>query len=160
MAVSADAKGVVLECRQCGRKNRIPYDKLGERGQCGSCGADLPSLTEPVNVASEEAFVNLIQTASLPVVVDFWAPWCQPCLMVAPEIARVAASNAGRFVVAKVNTEDLQELAAKLVIQAIPTMAVYRGGREIARVTGARPARDIEAFVQRALRQAAEPQTP
>ncbi|MGC8668090.1 MAG: thioredoxin TrxC [Chthonomonadales bacterium] len=154
MAVTADSKGIIIPCPKCGKKNRIPYDKVHQRGQCGNCGADLPAPAEPVEIPTEEAFHNLVQSSALPVVVDFWAPWCGPCLVVAPEFARVAASNSGRFIVAKVNTEELQELAARFAIQAIPTMAVFAEGREIARVTGARPARDIEAFVQRTLRDA------
>lgn len=155
MALSADTRGVVVACTRCGKKNRIPFDRLHERGSCGSCGADLPAPAEPVEVPSDEAFQQLIHSSTLPVVVDFWAPWCGPCLAVAPEIARVAAANSGRVVVAKVNTEELQDLSVALGIQAIPTMAVFADGRELARVTGARPARDIEAFIQRTLRSTA-----
>jgi len=85
------------------------------------------------------------------VVVDFWAPWCGPCRMVAPEIARVAASRAGQWLVAKVNTEELPDLGARLRIQSIPMMAVFQNGREVSRTVGARPAAAIEEFVSTAV---------
>ena len=91
------------------------------------------------------------EAASLPVIVDFWAPWCGPCRMVAPELQRVAASNAGRYLIVKVNTDAVPELGERFRIRSIPTMAVFEGGREVARTSGARPAADIEAFVRQSL---------
>jgi thioredoxin 2 len=107
---------------------------------------------EPIEVPSVEAFDALVRGAGQPVVVDFWAPWCGPCRMVAPEIAKVAASNAGRFVVVKVNTDQLAELGERYRIRSIPTMAIFEGGRETARTTGAMPAPQIEAFVNGAVK--------
>ena len=97
------------------------------------------------------AFDALLRSSSLPVVVDFWAPWCGPCRMVAPELARVAANNAGRYLVVKVNTDEIPELGDRFGIRSIPTMAVFSNGREAARTSGARPAADIEAFVRQAV---------
>ena len=88
--------------------------------------------------------------SSLPVVVDYWAPWCAPCRMVTPELEKLAKSQAGRLVVAKVNTDALTDLGERFGIRSIPTLAVFVGGREAARLTGARPAREIEAFVAQA----------
>ena len=102
---------------------------------------------------SAAAFDALVQDSKLPVVVDFWAPWCGPCRMVAPELVKVAAANAGRFAVVKVNTDALPELGERYRIRSIPTMAVFAGGKEVARTTGARPAAQIEEFVRQAAAQ-------
>ena len=145
MALTADERGVVVACSSCGRRNRTPF---GASAKCGQCGAALPPPAEPVDVTSTASFDAMLAGVTLPVVVDFWAPWCGPCRMVAPEIARVASAHAGQWLVAKVNTENLPDLAERFGIQSIPTMAVFSGGREIGRALGARPAADIESFVQ------------
>src|SRR5689334_10521678 len=97
-----DDRGVVAPCPACGQKNRLPYNRLGEPGVCGRCKAALPPPAAPLDIDRAEVFDRLIGTASLPVVVDYWAPWCGPCRMVAPEMEKVAASNAGKLLVAKV----------------------------------------------------------
>jgi thioredoxin 2 len=105
---------------------------------------------EPVDVTASAQFDRLVFSASVPVVVDYWAPWCGPCRMVAPEMAKVAARNVGRLLVVKVNTDALPDLGERFGIRSIPTLAVFAGGREVTRTTGARPAADIERFVTEA----------
>ena len=148
--LETDVRGIVVPCAACGQKNRIAYGHLGDAARCGHCQQELPPLSAPVEIASTEDFDHLVSQASLPVVVDYWAPWCGPCRMVAPELAKVAARRAGRLVVVKVNTDELPDLGERFGIRSIPTMAVFAGGKEVARTTGARPAADIEAFVDQA----------
>jgi thioredoxin 2 len=128
--------------------NRVPY---GRRGKCGKCQAPIPAPADPLEIPSAAAFDALLQSATTPVVVDFWAPWCGPCRMVAPEVARVAADHAGEWLVVKVNTDALPELGNRFGIRSIPTMAIFSGGREVGRSSGARPAAQIEALVRQTL---------
>ena len=143
-----DEKGVVVACPSCGQRNRVPF---GREAKCGNCGTALAQPGEPIEVPSASAFDALVAASKLPVVVDFWAPWCGPCHMVAPEIERVAKQNAGRYVIVKVNTDAVPKLGDRFSIRSIPTMAVFQGGREVARTAGARPAAEIEAFVRQAV---------
>jgi thioredoxin 2 len=101
--------------------------------------------------ATDDDFDKIATHATLPVLVDLWAPWCGPCRMVAPEVAKVAARQAGKLLIVKVNTDEVEELGLRLGIRSIPTMAVFNAGREVARTAGARPAADIEAFVSNAI---------
>jgi thioredoxin 2 len=146
-----DERGLITECPQCGRANRLAYERLGQPARCHDCQTELPSPTAPFEVDDAAGFAALTSRSSLPVLVDFWAPWCGPCKMVAPELVKVAQAGAGRWVVAKVNTEDLPALGSQHGIRSIPTMVLFKGGREVARQSGAMPAAAIQQFITSAL---------
>ena len=147
-----DSKGVVVACPSCGQRNRLAFEKLGAETRCGKCQTPLAPPASPVDVPDVAAFDAATSHSTLPVVVDFWAPWCGPCHMMAPELESVARSAAGRYLVVKVNTDAVPDLGERFGIRSIPTLAVFDRGREAGRTSGARPAADIEAFVQSSLR--------
>jgi thioredoxin 2 len=146
-----DDRGIVIACASCGQKNRLVFGRLGDVVRCATCKQTLSAPAEPIDIASSQDFDRLIAQSSLPVVVDYWAPWCGPCRIVAPELQKVAARQAGRVLVVKVNTDELADLGQRFNVQSIPTLAIFSGGREVSRASGARPAPEIERFIDRAV---------
>jgi thioredoxin 2 len=146
-----DPTGIIVTCSNCGRANRLAFPALGKSVRCGQCKTAVAAPGTPLEVDSTAAFDAAAAASPLPIVIDFWAAWCGPCRMVAPEIERLARATAGRYLVLKVDTEARQDIAARFRIQSIPTMAVIAGGQEIGRSSGARPAADIQAFVEQTL---------
>jgi thioredoxin 2 len=153
-SLQVDDRGLIVTCDSCAQKNRLVYERMGHPVQCGKCKTELRLPGVPLEAASTADFDRLIEHASIPVVVDYWAPWCGPCRMVAPELEKVAARNAGKVLVVKVNTDALSDLGLRFGIRSIPTLAVFAGGREATRTTGARPAAEIERFIQSATQSA------
>jgi thioredoxin 2 len=145
-----DRTGVIVPCPNCQRANRIAFGALDKTTRCGQCRTTIAAPGTPIEVDDVAAF-DAAAAGALPLIVDFWAPWCGPCRMVAPELERLARSNAGRYLVVKVNTDEQSELASRYRIRSIPTLAIVFDGREIDRLAGARPAQEIEAFAARAL---------
>jgi len=146
-----DRSGVLVTCPSCGKTNRLRYATLASAARCGACQARLTAPAEPVEVSDAAAFDAVIASSSLPVVVDFWAPWCGPCRMMAPELDKVAKGAAGEWVILKVNTDAVPELGDRFRIRSIPTLAIFQGGREIHRAAGARSAADIRALVDKSV---------
>lgn len=127
---------MIVQCPSCNVKNRLPAARLGAGAHCGKCKTSL-TPEKPIAIDSAADFDDLIQGSSVPVLVDFWAPWCGPCRMVGPEMEKIAADRKGKVLVAKVNTDELQEIAGRYDISAIPTMILFERGEESRRLQGA-----------------------
>ena len=132
---------MILVCPSCGAKNRVPEEKIHAQPSCGQCHQLLLPLA-PIEL-NEENFSQFIAHSDLPVLIDLWAEWCGPCKMMAPQFAQAAGSLEPRFRLAKVNTEAEPELGGQWGIRSIPTLVLFRGGREVARQSGAMGAQDI-----------------
>ena len=137
---------LMVACPHCGAANRVPAARMGENPSCGRCKAPLfEGRPAEVDAARLDA---LIARSDVPVVVDFWAPWCAPCRMMAPAFEQAARTLEPRYRLAKVNTEEQQALAARFGIRSIPTLAVFSAGREVARQSGAMDAGTLVRWIQ------------
>lgn len=135
----------VVSCRSCGKKNRVPASAAGVP-HCARCHVDLPWLVD----AGGDDF-DALTRSKLPVLVDFWAPWCGPCRTIAPAVERAAVELAGRLKVVKVNVDKAPSVSARLGVQGIPTLLMLRDGKAIARQVGALPADQLVGWVRRVL---------
>jgi thioredoxin 2 len=145
MTAQATSAGLVT-CPNCGRRNRVPAAAAGIP-RCGNCHQPLPWIAD----AGDDSFAEIAEAASLPVVVDLWAPWCGPCRMVSPALAQVATDLRGRIKLVKVNVDDSPKIQQRFAVQAIPTLLVLRQGEVVARQAGAAPAARLRAWVEEAI---------
>jgi thioredoxin 2 len=141
---------LIVACPSCNTLNRAPGDKLAAGGgKCGSCGAPLFE-GHPVALDAQSFETHAART-DIPLLVDFWAPWCGPCKAMAPQFEKAAAGLEPQVRLAKVNTDEEQQLAGRFRIQGIPTMILFHRGREVARQSGLMNAAGIESWVRQAL---------
>lgn len=139
----SDSKHLV--CPACGATNRVPNARLSQEPVCGKCKQPLFAAKPPE--LTDHSFPKFIGNNDLPVVVDFWADWCGPCKSMAPAFAEAAKSLKPKAILAKLNTETAQAVAANFAIRSIPTMILFKSGREIARQSGAMSAAQITSWV-------------
>jgi thioredoxin 2 len=132
----------VLACPNCGQKNRVKVAATGVP-HCASCGAALPWLVE---LAAAD-FQSGVADSPVPVLADFWAPWCGPCRIVAPAVEKVATELAGKLKIVKINTDEQPELGARFGVRSIPTLVLFEHGKETDRVIGARPAPALRQWI-------------
>ena len=143
------SKSVHVVCPGCDAVNRVPNNRLGEDAKCGKCHA--PLFSGVPLALDEQGFARQVARSDLPLVVDFWAPWCGPCRVMAPAFEEAARMLEPQARLIKVNTEEAQGLATRLGIRSIPTLAVFRGGREFARTAGAMDVGGLVAWVRQHL---------
>jgi thioredoxin 2 len=138
---------VLRTCPSCHAANRVPAARVHETAKCGRCKTALPPPSTPIDITEAATFDALLSEAQVPMLVDFWAGWCGPCRMVAPEVARVASKLAGRALVVKVDTERVPALAARYRVQSIPNFVVIQHGRVVRQQPGAMRAEELARLV-------------
>ena len=139
---------ITIRCQFCDTWNRVDASRAADRPKCGKCGR--PMLLDRPFPLNDETFAKTIAESDVPVLVDFYADWCGPCKMMAPYVDEIAREKQGRALVAKLDTDRSQQTATQFNIRGIPTSIVFKGGKEVARQTGAVPKKVLEDMLARA----------
>ncbi|MBN1605981.1 MAG: thioredoxin TrxC [Polyangiaceae bacterium] len=140
---------IEVSCMHCGQRNRLMRERMGDDPRCGRCKHKLlPG--EPVE-ATDATFADRVEASPVPVLVDFWAPWCSPCRAMGPVLEQVAQAYRGRLKVVKLNVDDNPTTARRFGIQAIPALKLFRGAKVVDAIDGAVPQRVLESRIERAL---------
>lgn len=150
----SDGRQTVVRCPHCQTKNRIPLAKLEHQVRCGKCQEmfDLTTITSgAVRDLDETQFGQVVTSALVPTLVDFWAPWCQPCLAMAPVLEQLALEWRGRVNIVKINTDENQHLPGQFKVQGIPTLVLIEGTKTLDTMVGAIPKTELKARVERFL---------
>lgn len=136
----------VVACTQCGKRNRVPATASG-KPRCAQCQAWLPWIVD----AGDSDYQSVVEQASVPVLVDLWAPWCGPCRMVSPALEQLAAEFAGRLKLVKINVDNSPQTSQRLAVQAVPTLLVTKDGKILARRAGAAPVAALRVWLEQSL---------
>lgn len=143
----ATLEGVVHTCQSCGAKNRVPYGRVHDSATCGKCNETFVAAEYPIDVKTQKSFDTVVSSVETPVVVDFWAAWCGPCIAGMPQIVAAAGKSDGRYVVVRANIDELQVLAGRYQISAVPSMLRFVGGAASKdRMTGMHQSQEITDF--------------
>jgi thioredoxin 2 len=140
---------MIISCPHCNKGNRIPIEKITQQPTCGACKDELLGL--PIS-PNQEALEELIAQSDLPILIDFWAPWCGPCKMFTPTFEASAKAHANQVIHVKVDTQQYPAIGNRFNIRSIPTLTFFKRGKEIDRVSGALPPEQLQQFINKQLK--------